>query len=1101
MGIQMTDRKMQESPFKAYDGEDKYIFISYKHADSELVYPLIKAFHDAGFNIWYDDGLYYGTNYADFICDKIENASLFVIFFTETVINAATNPEEFMKYELNVALGEIPIFPIFLQDVKLRSTYRMYLSGKHSIFRHEFDSETSFIEECERGFFEDFKIPIRKDEPPEEFGDIKVIVSDYESNEPIQDAIIKVSDENNEYKGTTDSEGCCMICDVIVGEYSVETSHEKYSDGSNNISIVEGENELRINIIGIEDEPAGDVSGDEPGDVGSGDEPVDDDSGDVGSGEDESSDEPIDEPAADDSGDEPVDDEPASEKNKYNFDYLDELIHSGEDEIVLESDISWTDSDKTFIDGVILDVSDIVIDGNNHVIDAMGQARIFKVIGKNITLKNITFRHGKTDSGGAIDTLRPVVMTIENCSFESNESKGDGGAIRNWYSKLALKDCKFKNNIANDYGGAISNFGKLEMENCEFEGNSTKRYNGGAISSDDDLVIRDSVFTNNIARGNGDSLCNLRSGDLEVINSTFSDIEANSIYRGDFSKITVTDCSFEETPVDYNFEYLDELIHGGENSVNLTDDIVIYESEEEKYASGIQFDVDDFVFDGNGHVIDANKKGRHFIVTGNNVTFKNITFKNGNSRSGASFSIAQDVTCTFDSCTFINNTSADDGGCFNNYGNLKLISCEFKNNKALKRGGAIINWGELEIECSKFVSNTSEKFNGGSIYNEKDNKASITASKFSDNVANNGGAILNRGELTVSDCEFENNSSTNKGSSIHNRVGSIKVTHSIFSKVEDEEIHSSNGLVDVDDCLFKGDDVPDEVEDTAAEAGNVSAEEEVPDVEDVPDVEVPDVEDEEVPDEEASDEDVSKSDECEKPKVWNFKYLDSIVHMGNRNIILNSDIVYEEDKDSKFESGIKLNRNDLTIDGNGHTIDGSGKARIFDVCAKNITLKNFTFKNGYSKIGAVIETDRPVVMTIENCIFEDNHSYGDGGAIRNWYGKVNIKNCVFRNNSADDHGGAVFNYGLVKIMNCQFEGNEAKLHNGGALSSDNKLVVQNSSFKDNVSKGDGDSICNIRAGVLEVVKCKFDGKKFDSIFPSDPNNVIIKNCNFEMDDL
>lgn len=150
-----------ERPFQAYDGDEPYIFICYKHADSELVYPMIKKFNDAGFNIWYDDGLQFGSNYADLICDKIEGSSLFVICLTETVIDNAHKQGEFMRHELSFAVDEVPIFPIFLDNVKLKSTYKLYLQGLHSIFKHEFESEETFIQECERSFIEDFRIQPR----------------------------------------------------------------------------------------------------------------------------------------------------------------------------------------------------------------------------------------------------------------------------------------------------------------------------------------------------------------------------------------------------------------------------------------------------------------------------------------------------------------------------------------------------------------------------------------------------------------------------------------------------------------------------------------------------------------------------------------------------------------------------------------------------------------------------------------------------------------------------------------------------------------------------------------------------------------------------
>ena len=44
-------------PFEAYQGDQPYIFISYAHKDSEVVYGEITELHENEFNIWYDEGI------------------------------------------------------------------------------------------------------------------------------------------------------------------------------------------------------------------------------------------------------------------------------------------------------------------------------------------------------------------------------------------------------------------------------------------------------------------------------------------------------------------------------------------------------------------------------------------------------------------------------------------------------------------------------------------------------------------------------------------------------------------------------------------------------------------------------------------------------------------------------------------------------------------------------------------------------------------------------------------------------------------------------------------------------------------------------------
>jgi hypothetical protein len=44
-------------PFEAYVGTEPYIFISYAHKDSEQVFQEISKLNDAGYKIWYDEGI------------------------------------------------------------------------------------------------------------------------------------------------------------------------------------------------------------------------------------------------------------------------------------------------------------------------------------------------------------------------------------------------------------------------------------------------------------------------------------------------------------------------------------------------------------------------------------------------------------------------------------------------------------------------------------------------------------------------------------------------------------------------------------------------------------------------------------------------------------------------------------------------------------------------------------------------------------------------------------------------------------------------------------------------------------------------------------
>lgn len=138
------------APFDAYKGSGPFIFVSYKHADWKLVYPIIKKLHDVGFNIWYDANLTKGKYYDIEIADHIGASSLFVTFITEEVVRYSRDQDDYLIKELSVAIDEkIERLPIFLENVKLSGFFQVHYAGMQSIFKHEYgDDEDMFVEAC-----------------------------------------------------------------------------------------------------------------------------------------------------------------------------------------------------------------------------------------------------------------------------------------------------------------------------------------------------------------------------------------------------------------------------------------------------------------------------------------------------------------------------------------------------------------------------------------------------------------------------------------------------------------------------------------------------------------------------------------------------------------------------------------------------------------------------------------------------------------------------------------------------------------------------------------------------------------------------------------
>lgn len=150
------------------------------------------------------------------------------------------------------------------------------------------------------------------------------------------------------------------------------------------------------------------------------------------------------------------------------FTDLNELISKNDGEIVLQSDYLFDDNPELF-DGIEIVKDNLVIDGNNHIINANGKSKVFNVTAQNITLKNIIFVNGYSIDGGVLKNHSNNLI-VENCKFEGNCAL-NGGAVCNPEGNLKLVDCDFDKNYAFGLGGALYNGACCNMESASFDSN------------------------------------------------------------------------------------------------------------------------------------------------------------------------------------------------------------------------------------------------------------------------------------------------------------------------------------------------------------------------------------------------------------------------------------------------------------------------------------------------------------------------------------------------------------------------------------------------------------------------------------------------------
>ncbi len=101
--------------FKPYEGDEDYIFVSYKHEDWKKVSSIISDLNDRGYRIWYDEGLHGGQNFVDEIAQRIIKCRVFFSFLSKNYITS-----DYCVNELHYAFSQSKtVVPILLDNTKL----------------------------------------------------------------------------------------------------------------------------------------------------------------------------------------------------------------------------------------------------------------------------------------------------------------------------------------------------------------------------------------------------------------------------------------------------------------------------------------------------------------------------------------------------------------------------------------------------------------------------------------------------------------------------------------------------------------------------------------------------------------------------------------------------------------------------------------------------------------------------------------------------------------------------------------------------------------------------------------------------------------------
>lgn len=223
---------------------------------------------------------------------------------------------------------------------------------------------------------------------------------------------------------------------------------------------------------------------------------------------------------------------------------------------------------------------------------------------------------------------------------------------------------------------------------------------------------------------------------------------------------------------------------------------------------------------------------------------------------------------------------------------------------------------------------------------------------------------------------------------------------------------------------------------------------------------------------------------------------------SNTNGTIDLDRDYKYAENDNLLNGITINGKTLVINGNGHILDGSNLARIFNISDSSLELNDLKLINGMNNESGTAIFANNSKLNIDGCSFNNNTvninlvNYTkflsvNGGTIHLLDSTANINNSNFTNSNVNF--GADDNYKKYAAVN-----------GGGIFSKDSNLNISNCLFNDNHLISNytdvvfsGSAICTDGNINTTIVDSNFTNNNCSYGTIDDASeNLIINNCLF-----
>ncbi len=124
---------MTKPPFKAYEGDEPYVFVSYAHADSGMVFRDVDYLHEQGLRIWYDEGIRAGADWNDRLAVAIKRCQFVLVFVSPNIEGSPWIADEILTAKEH----KRPVLAVHLVETKLSEALEHQLRRWQHVFRYQ----------------------------------------------------------------------------------------------------------------------------------------------------------------------------------------------------------------------------------------------------------------------------------------------------------------------------------------------------------------------------------------------------------------------------------------------------------------------------------------------------------------------------------------------------------------------------------------------------------------------------------------------------------------------------------------------------------------------------------------------------------------------------------------------------------------------------------------------------------------------------------------------------------------------------------------------------------------------------------------------------